>query len=70
MWRACRPGIYTVRAEKERFQTQVLEGIALSSGAAIVINLSLRVGTVPQDVTVSADIDDRHYYFDRQWSDS
>ena len=50
------PGMYTVRAEKEKFQTQVLEGIALSSGAAIPINLSLRIGTVPQDVTVTADV--------------
>ena len=49
------PGMYTVRAEKEKFQTQVLEGIALSSGAAIAINLSLRVGTVPQEVMVNAD---------------
>ena len=49
------PGMYTVRAEKEQFQTQVVEGVALSSGAAIGINLSLRVGTVPQDVTVKAD---------------
>ena len=50
------PGMYTVRAEKEKFQTQVLEGIALSSGTAIAINLSLRIGTVPQDVTVNADV--------------
>ena len=50
------PGMYAVRAEKEKFQTEVLEGIALSSGAAIAINLSLRVGTVPQDVTVNADV--------------
>src|SRR5215467_5264799 len=49
------PGMYMVRAEKEKFQTQVLEGIALSSGASIAINLSLKVGTVPQDVTVKAD---------------
>jgi hypothetical protein len=49
------PGIYTVCAEKEKFQTQVLEGIALSSGASIAINLSLKVGSVPQDVTVKAD---------------
>src|SRR5215472_15785625 len=49
------PGMYTVRAEKEKFQTQVLEGIALSSGASIAINLSLKVGSVPQDVTVKAD---------------
>src|SRR5262249_1302197 len=50
------PGMYTVRAEKDKFQTQVVEGVALSSGAAIGINLSLRVGTVPQDVTVDADV--------------
>src|SRR5262249_15051464 len=37
------PGTYTVRAEKEKFQTQVLEGIALSSGASIAVNLSLKV---------------------------
>ena len=49
------PGMYTVCAEKEKFQTQVLEGIALSSGASIAINLSLKVGSVPQDVTVKAD---------------
>src|SRR5215471_15385931 len=48
------PGMYTVRAEKEKFQTQVLERIALSSGASVAINPSLRVGTVPQDVTVNA----------------
>ena len=50
------PGRYTIRAGKENFQTQVLEGIALSSGAAIAINLSLRIGTIPQDVTVKADV--------------
>src|SRR5215472_4268386 len=49
------PGIYTVRAEKEKFQTQVREGIPLSSGASIAINLSLKVGAVPQNVTVKAD---------------
>jgi len=50
------PGIYTVRTEKEKFQMQGLEGIALSSGAAIAVNLSLRVGTVPQEVMVDADV--------------
>ena len=48
-------GTYAVRAAKEKFRTQVLEGIALSSGASIAINLSLKVGSVPQDVTVKAD---------------
>ena len=48
-------GIYSIRAEKDKFQTQVLEGVALRSGAAIDVNLSLRVGTVPQNVTVKAD---------------
>src|SRR5215471_2007326 len=42
-------GMYTVRAEKENFQTEVLEGTALGPGAAIPINLSLRVGSVPQE---------------------
>ena len=50
------PGMYAVRAQKENFQTAVLEEIVLSPGAAIAINLSLRVGTVPQDVTVTADV--------------
>ena len=50
------PGMYTVRAGKDKFQTQVLDGVVLSSGAAISINLSLKVGTVPQDVTVTADV--------------
>ena len=49
------PGTYTVRAEKEKFQTEVLEGIVLSPGAAIAVNLSLRVGTVPQEVRVNAE---------------
>jgi hypothetical protein len=47
--------MYTVRAEKQQFQTQVLKGVALGSGAATAINLSLRVGTVPQDVTINAE---------------
>src|SRR5215475_7730713 len=50
------PGIYAVRTEKEKFQTQVFEGIALSSGAAIAVNLALRVGNVPQEVIVDAGV--------------
>src|SRR5215475_12761359 len=48
------PGMYTVRVEKEQFQTQVLEGVDLSSGTSIATNLSLKIGSVPQDVTVKA----------------
>jgi hypothetical protein len=50
------PGTYTVRAEKEKFQTELREGIALSSGATIAINLSLMVGAMPQHVTVNANV--------------
>jgi len=50
------PGMYTVRAEAEKFQTELSAAFALSSGATIPINLSLRVGTVPQRVTVNADV--------------
>jgi len=49
------PGTYTLRAEKEKFQTQVVEALVLRSGAVIPINLALRVGIVPLDVTVKAD---------------
>src|SRR5215470_6630081 len=50
------PGMYAIRIEKEKFQTQLLERIALSSGAAIPVSPSLRVGTVPQEVIVDADV--------------
>src|ERR1700751_1223782 len=49
-------GKYTVRIDKERFQTEIREGIAIGPAAAIAINLTLRVGTVPQQVATNADI--------------
>jgi hypothetical protein len=49
-------GKYTVRIDKEGFQTEIREGIAISPAAAIAINLTLQVGTVPQQVTASADV--------------
>jgi len=49
-------GKYTVRIDKEGFQTEIRDGIAISPAAAIAINLTLRVGTVPQQVTASADV--------------
>src|SRR5215469_16374703 len=49
-------GNYSVRVEKEGFQTQIREGIALTSASETMISLSLSVGDVKQQVTVSADL--------------
>src|SRR5215467_13157774 len=49
-------GNYSVRVEKEGFQTQVREGITLTSASEIMMNLSLAVGDLRQQVTVSADL--------------
>jgi len=47
-------GRYTLRVQKEGFQTEVREGIALSPGAVIGINLSLVVGKLSVRATVEA----------------
>ena len=49
-------GNYSVRVEKEGFQTQVREGIALTSASEIIMNMSLSVGDLKQRVTVNADV--------------
>src|SRR5258708_31523558 len=49
-------GRYSLRVQKEGFQTEVREGIALSPGAAIGINLSLVVGKLSVHVTVEAGV--------------
>lgn len=49
-------GRCSVHVQKQGFQTEVREGIALRSGDAVAINLSLAVGTVPQEITVKADL--------------
>src|SRR5580704_18459257 len=49
-------GRYTLRVQKEGFQTEVREGIVLSPGAGIGINLSLVVGKVSVHVRVEADV--------------
>jgi hypothetical protein len=49
-------GRYTLRVQKEGFQTEVREGIPLSPGAAIEINLSLVVGELSVHVTVEAGV--------------
>src|SRR6266566_3436568 len=49
-------GTYSVRVEKEGFQSQVREGIALTSASEIMMNLSLSVGDLKQQLTVRADV--------------
>src|SRR5580693_8902240 len=49
-------GRYTLRVQKEGFQTEVREGIALSPGAIIGMNLSLVLGQVSVHVTVEASV--------------
>jgi hypothetical protein len=51
-------GNYVVRAEKEGFQTQIREGIALTSASEIMMNLSLTVGDLKQQMTVSGDVNE------------
>jgi len=50
------PGKYLFRIDKEGFQTEIREGIAISPAAAIAINLRLQVGRVRQQVTARADV--------------
>ena len=47
-------GPYTVRVEDQGFQTQVREGVAIVSGSESVIDFSLTVGDVRQQVIVNA----------------
>jgi len=47
-------GAYTIRAEDQGFQTQVREGVSLVSASESVVNFSLIVGDIRQQVTVSA----------------
>src|SRR5215469_9940683 len=49
-------GSYSARAQKEGFQTQVREELALNSISEFMMNLSLTVGDLKQEITVSADL--------------
>src|SRR5215475_14861145 len=49
-------GSYSARVEKEGFQTQVREEFALTSASEFMMNVSLTVGDLKQEVTVSADV--------------
>ena len=48
-------GAYEVRAELVGFQTAVRTGISLSLGSVAVVNLTLRVGEISQEVVVTGD---------------
>jgi len=50
------PGTYTIRAEDQGFQTQVREGIPLVSASESIVNFSLAVGNLRQQVTVNANL--------------
>ena len=49
-------GSYSARVEKEGFQTQVREEIALTSASEFMMNVPLTVGDLKQEVTVRADV--------------
>ncbi|MGB7848977.1 MAG: carboxypeptidase-like regulatory domain-containing protein, partial [Candidatus Acidiferrum sp.] len=49
-------GSYSARVEKEGFQTQVREELALTSASEFMMNVSLAVGDLKQEVTVRADV--------------
>src|SRR5262245_51343139 len=49
-------GNYTLRTEKEGFQTQAREGIALTSASEVRINVSLTIGDQRQQISVTASV--------------
>ncbi|MBI2821078.1 MAG: TonB-dependent receptor [Acidobacteria bacterium] len=50
------PGSYELRAELPGFQTAVLQNIGLSLGQEAVVNVTLRVGEITEQVVVSAEV--------------
>jgi hypothetical protein len=49
-------GSYSARVEKEGFQTQVRQELALISASEFMMNVSLNVGDLKQEVTVSGEV--------------
>ena len=50
------PGDYELRAELTGFQTAVLQGISLSLAQKAVVGITLRVGSISEQVVVSAEV--------------
>jgi hypothetical protein len=51
-------GYYSLRVQKQGFQTQVREGITLSSVSGLAMNFSLALGSQPQELTVKGDVNE------------
>jgi len=49
------PGTYEISASQKGFSTLVRKGITLTVGQELILNLSLQVGSVNEQVTVTAD---------------
>src|SRR5580698_7846759 len=49
-------GTYSLRVEKKGFQSQVREGVELSSAAEVTINSQLAIGDLSQQTTVNANV--------------
>jgi len=49
-----RPGTYTLKVEKSGFRTYVQSGVVLEVGQAATQNVTLELGAVTQEITVSA----------------
>ncbi len=49
------PGIYRVEASLEGFQSGIVEGIQLTAGATLRVDVTLTLGSVTESVTVVAD---------------
>jgi Carboxypeptidase regulatory-like domain len=49
-------GNYSLRIDKTRLQSQVREGVQLSSAAEVMINSQLAIGDLSQQTTVSANL--------------
>ena len=52
---ALQPGVYTVRAMLSGFQTQARTGIRLLVGQAVTVSLTLPVGTLTDQITVTGE---------------
>jgi hypothetical protein len=55
-FQAVPPGVYTVRFEKDQFQAQVANDVALTIGQIAQLNVSLKIGQRTETVEVNVDV--------------